>query len=82
MHVSFTSRRAGQCVTLATEHLVEDQSPLAVEELEQALEALAEIETGLAELAELKFFGGMTNVEITACLGQSESTIKRNWRAL
>jgi RNA polymerase sigma factor (TIGR02999 family) len=74
-------KRAGQDVTLATEHLAVEPTSLLFEELEHALQELSHIEPELTELVELKFFGGMTNQEIAAYLEQSESTVKRNWRA-
>ncbi|MBL8728535.1 MAG: sigma-70 family RNA polymerase sigma factor [Planctomycetes bacterium] len=46
--------------------------------------ALAELETDdplLVGLVEMRFFGGMTNAEIAAVQGCSESTVERGWRA-
>src|SRR5204863_9241232 len=46
-------------------------------------EALAELESDdamLARLVEMRFFSGMTNAEIAAVEGCSESTIERGWR--
>lgn len=46
--------------------------------------ALAELERDDAQLArwvEMRFFGGMTNGEIAAFDGCSESTVERGWRA-
>ncbi len=46
--------------------------------------ALAELERDdeiLVRWVEMRFFGGMTNAEIAAAEGVSESTIERGWRA-
>lgn len=45
--------------------------------------ALAELESDdamLARLVEMRFFSGMTNAEVAAVEGCSESTIERGWR--
>ena len=45
--------------------------------------ALRELETSDADLArwvEMKFFSGMTNAEVAAVEGISESTVERGWR--
>ena len=58
-------------------------APLAdVRELEQisaALDELATVEPPLAELVDLKFFGGFSLAEIGAMRGVSERTVQRHW---
>jgi len=44
-----------------------------------ALEVLAQANRGLAQLVELRYFGGLTEPEIAELLGQSERTVRRNW---
>lgn len=54
----------------------------AAEDLEQigaAVERLAAIDARLAELVDLKFFAGLTFVEIVALRGSSERTAQRDW---
>jgi RNA polymerase sigma factor (TIGR02999 family) len=48
--------------------------------LHDALQALARIDPQLAELVELRWFGGMTVEEVARVLAISESTVKRAWR--
>lgn len=44
-----------------------------------ALELLAQADSGLAQLVELRYFAGLTESEIGELLGQSERTVRRNW---
>ena len=46
----------------------------------EGLERLAQTDPELAELVEMRFFGGMTHGEIAAAVGVSERTIERRWR--
>jgi RNA polymerase sigma factor (TIGR02999 family) len=53
---------------------------LEVQRLHEALERLAQLDPGLAELVELRFFGGFTEVEAAEALGLSERTVRRQWQ--
>ncbi|MEM1229386.1 MAG: ECF-type sigma factor [Pseudomonadota bacterium] len=72
--------RAGQQVTLQTDHLGQDTSS-DLFELDRALERLAELDSTLADLVEMKFFAGMSIAELALATGRSEPTVKRQWRA-
>jgi RNA polymerase sigma factor (TIGR02999 family) len=48
-------------------------------ELDEALDRLAECETHLAIIVELRFFSGLDVPETAEVLGVSESTVKRDW---
>lgn len=48
-------------------------------ELDEALERLAEKDTHLARIVELRFFAGLEVPETAEVLGVSESTVKRGW---
>ncbi len=50
-----------------------------LERVAAAIDALGEIDPGLAELVNLKFFCGMTFVEIAAIREVSERTVQRDW---
>jgi RNA polymerase sigma factor (TIGR02999 family) len=54
---------------------------LDLEAFDAALSRLASIDADLAELVEQRFFAGLTVEEIAAETRQSESTVKRRWRA-
>jgi RNA polymerase sigma factor (TIGR02999 family) len=53
------------------------QTPLA--DLERALSALEALDPPLAELVELRFYGGYTDAEAAGALGVSERTVRRLW---
>jgi RNA polymerase sigma factor, TIGR02999 family len=50
-----------------------------LEELGRALEELASLDAGLAELVDLKFFCGFTFAEIAAMRSVSDRTVQRDW---
>jgi len=48
--------------------------------LDEALEALAQIDGRKAQVVEMRFFGGLTEAEIAAALDVSSETVRRDWR--
>jgi RNA polymerase sigma factor (TIGR02999 family) len=50
---------------------------LAIDEL---LKQLAESDPRMAQIVELRFFGGLTQAEIAEILGVHERTVKRDWQ--
>jgi RNA polymerase sigma factor (TIGR02999 family) len=44
-----------------------------------ALEVLAKADERLAQVVEMRYFGGMTEGEIAQALGTSERTVRRDW---
>jgi len=54
-----------------------DAAPL--ETISDALDELAQVDPRLAELVDLKFFCGLTFVEIAALRGVAERTVQRDW---
>lgn len=47
--------------------------------LGEALQALTQADPPLAELVDLRFFGGLSIAEIAALRGSTERTVKRDW---
>jgi len=45
----------------------------------EALEALAAAAPRLAQVVEMRYFGGLTEVEIAEALGVTERTVRRDW---
>lgn len=45
----------------------------------EALEVLAKADERLAQVVELRYFGGMNEAEIAEVLGTSERTVRRDW---
>ena len=48
--------------------------------LDEALGALAQIDARKAQVVEMRFFGGLTEEEISAALDVSTETVRRDWR--
>jgi RNA polymerase sigma factor (TIGR02999 family) len=48
--------------------------------LDEALQALAELDERKSQVVELRFFGGLTEKEVAAVLDVSPETVKRDWR--
>jgi RNA polymerase sigma factor (TIGR02999 family) len=48
-------------------------------DVERALAALEAVDPPLAELVELRFYGGYTDAETAQALGVSERTVRRQW---
>ncbi len=56
------------------------EAPERLEELSAALDALAQVDPGLAQLVDLHFFCGFSLVELAQLRGVSERTVQRDWR--
>lgn len=54
-------------------------SPVDVLAVHEALNRLALVDAGCAEVVEMKFFGGLTHSEIALSTGVAEITVKRRW---
>ena len=50
-----------------------------VMQVHEALQALAQIEPRLAQVVEMRYFGGMENTEIATALGVGLRTVERDW---
>lgn len=72
-------KRDGVEITLKTGHL-DGQQDLDLVEVDTALDQLASVSDELARIVELKYFGGLTNQEVSQVMGTSEATVKRQWR--
>lgn len=66
-------------ITALPTEVPQADSGLELQRLSDAVDALSLIEPRLAQVVDLKFFCGMTFVEIGAALDASERTIKRDW---
>ncbi len=54
---------------------------IELEELNAALDRLAEVDRERADIVEMRYFGGMEIADIAVVLGMSDSTVKRRWTA-
>ncbi|NNC25132.1 RNA polymerase subunit sigma, partial [Salinisphaera sp. USBA-960] len=48
--------------------------------IDRALEALSAVEPRLTQLVEMRYFAGMSDIEIGEVLGLTDRTIRRDWR--
>jgi RNA polymerase sigma factor (TIGR02999 family) len=76
-----TIKRGGdRCrVTLDEDTIGVDDAPDALLQITDALDRVAMIDPRLARIVEYRFFGGLTNEEISAALGVTERTVERDW---
>jgi RNA polymerase sigma factor (TIGR02999 family) len=75
-------RRGGDIVRVTlTEHLLPGSMPPEDEILRvhEALDHIAGLDARLAQVVELRYFGGLTDVEIAEALGVTDRTVRRDW---
>jgi RNA polymerase sigma factor (TIGR02999 family) len=75
-------RRGGelQQLTLSTELADSlDGSEQAILKVHEALEALAQVNERLAQVVEMRYYGGYSEIEIAETLGVTERTVRRDW---
>lgn len=59
---------------------IEEQRPVAFDDLDRALEDLARRSERQARVVELRYFGGLNTEETAEVLGVSPVTVKRDWQ--
>jgi RNA polymerase sigma factor (TIGR02999 family) len=76
-----SQKRGGlfEITSLRTDHAESVADPVSLIRISDALDELAEVDPGLAEVIDLKFFCGLSFAEIAAVRGVSERTIQRSW---
>lgn len=75
-----SDKRHHHPVTLST-NVAEWEMPVDVLDIHLAMNELAAIDPQRAEIVEMRFFGGMTNLEVAQVLHLSEATVKLRWAA-
>ena len=77
-----TSKRGGGAVHLPLDTSLAAPINPAVDllALDEALEALSQLDARKSQVVELRFFGGLTNEETAAVLVISTDTVLRDWR--
>ena len=68
-----------QPLTLESHHVSVDQQAVLLLSLNQALDRLRRLSERLAQVVEMRFFGGMTEAEMAEVLGVSTRTVRRDW---
>src|SRR4029453_9138862 len=76
------AKRSGRWarVTLG-EEMVQERADVDVLDLDRALSALAAFDARKSQVAELRFFGGLSLEETGHVLGVSVATVEREWQA-
>ncbi len=77
----FAGKRGGELhrTTLGDAALASGLSPEELLALDRALDRLASLKERLARIVEMRFFGGMTELEVSEALGVPKRTIQRDW---
>ena len=75
-------RRGGEAVHVAldteiSEHIAAPETDVL--RVHEALEVLAQADPPLAQLVEMRYFGGLSVAEVAEVLGLSERTVRRHW---
>jgi RNA polymerase sigma factor (TIGR02999 family) len=75
-------KRGGQLVRVDMEQVERGESAHFVDllEIDDLLTQLAASDARMAQVVELRFFGGLTNAEAGEALGINERTVKRDWQ--
>jgi len=75
-------RRGGDAEHLTLDTQLQEQLPSgeqAVLHTHEALEMLAQAEPRLAQVVEMRYFGGYSEAEIAETLGVTDRTVRRDW---
>ncbi len=74
-------KRGGDSRRENLDHIVDhyEEQGIEITALDTALQHLGEMDPELAQVVELKFFGGRSNRETAEVLGVSERTVERSW---
>jgi RNA polymerase sigma factor (TIGR02999 family) len=76
------AKRSGRWARVTLdEELAQGQAAVAVLDLDRALSALAAFDARKSQVAELRFFGGLSLEETSHVLGISVATVEREWQA-
>jgi RNA polymerase sigma factor (TIGR02999 family) len=62
------------------EHVSDDIDLQQLLEMDQALKALEQLDSRMAKVVELRYFGGMSEAEVSEHMGITIRTVSRDWR--
>lgn len=78
------AQKRGGDLHRVTELPEDAEGPLRLDEdmlaLDEALTRLAGVEPRLAQVVEMRYFGGLSELEIAALLKRSERSVRRDWQ--
>lgn len=80
-------RRGGDAVHVTLTGALHEQLPDArtghgreqVLQVHEALQQLAQVDARMAQVVEMRYFGGLTDAEIGESLGVTDRTVRRDW---
>ena len=76
------AKRSGRWARVTLdEEIAQGQAPIDVLDLDRAMSALASFDARKSQVAELRFFGGLSLEEAGHVLGISVATVEREWQA-
>ena len=70
---------AAERVTLDTHLLGEGRQDTSVIDVDNALRELEALDPALAQVVEMRYFGGYTDAEIAAAMDIADRTVRRHW---
>ena len=70
---------AAERVTLDTHLLGEGRQDTSVIDIDNALRELEALDPALAQVVEMRYFGGYTDTEIAAAMDIADRTVRRHW---
>lgn len=76
-------RRGGDQAAVTLNTAVAEQTPQTDDDIlrvHEALEELAAVDQRLAQVVEMRYFGGLLESEIAEALGVTERTVQRDWQ--
>jgi RNA polymerase sigma factor (TIGR02999 family) len=76
-----TQKRGGGAGELALDNVQAGVDPRGIDLvlLDESLRELERVDTRAAQVVELKYFGGYTDVEVAEVLSVSQATVRRDW---
>ena len=76
-------RRGGEALHVTLDTEIGDSVAAQEDEMlrvHEALDELMDVDERLGKVVEMRYFGGLTEVEIAECLGVTERTVQRDWQ--
>ena len=77
-----TERRGGDAAHLTRNTQIADSLPAGEDEIvrvDEALTDIARLDPRLVQVVEMRYFGGLNDLEIAAALGVTDRTVRRDW---
>jgi RNA polymerase sigma factor (TIGR02999 family) len=77
-----TARQGGDVAHVTLTGDVADAVPAEEEHIlrvHEALQAMEQVDQRMARVVEMRYFGGLTDVEIAEALGVTDRTVRRDW---